>query len=68
MGQRSNQLADHTTLPTALTLLTDEEAKFEAEIDAFQLFIGRLDDIPRRINCTTGSSLTTTIQSWFQSS
>lgn len=68
MAQRSNQLADRTSLPTAQTLLTEEITRFAAEIDAFERFIGRLDAIPRQSSYANGNSIKTTIQSWFHSS
>lgn len=68
MAQSRNQLIERTSLPDAQRHITEEKSYLQAEIDAFEDFLDRLDGIPPHPYQTNGGSLQSTVQSRSQSS
>ena len=68
MAQCRKQLINHTSLPFAQHLIRTEESQIQAEIDAFEDFLDRLDEIPPHPYRTDGGSLRGTVHSQSHSS
>ena len=58
-----NQLLNRTSLPGAQQLVSNEESQVQAEIDAFEDFLDRLEEIPPHPYQTDDGSLYGTVQS-----
>ncbi|WP_266082152.1 DUF7260 family protein [Haladaptatus caseinilyticus] len=57
MGQNGYQLVDYTSLPKAERLTSKEESQCKAEINAFQDFLDKFDEISPRPYQTDGGSV-----------
>jgi len=57
MAQTTKQLIDHTSLPRAEQLTDKEEVKIQAEIEAFEGFLDRLEEITPHPYRTDGGTL-----------
>ncbi|GAA0239781.1 hypothetical protein ACFFQF_30150 [Haladaptatus pallidirubidus] len=62
MAQNKNQLVEQTLLPSAQSHLAEEESRLQLEIDAFEEFYSRLDEIPEQSCRTDGGTLTKTFR------
>ncbi|WP_266080647.1 DUF7260 family protein [Haladaptatus caseinilyticus] len=63
MSQYRSRLIDRTSLSSAQQLISNEESQVQAEIDAFEDFLDRLDEIPPHPYRADGGSLRGTVQS-----